>query len=105
MRPTKTKKTKTSKNPETQNPEAATPAENQAPEASGKPEKAGKGSREGVRIVSVAFPSKVARQLRLLASVEGVSIASIVVGSVSRTISKRLPAALEAIAKADAEGG
>jgi hypothetical protein len=31
----------------------------------------------------------------LLASVEGVSIASIVVASVTRTVNKRLPAALE----------
>ena len=47
------------------------------------------------------FPSKLARQLHLLASVEGVSIASIVTGAVGRAVAKRLPNALAGIARAD----
>jgi hypothetical protein len=51
----------------------------------------------------VNFPARTVRQLKLLASVEGVSIASIVVSSVTKTVAKRLPAALESIAKTDVE--
>ena len=101
MTPPKTPATPAHSNPKPADApaaQAATPV--QAPQtastpAAGKPEK-GDADR---RIVSVGFPSKLARQLKLLSSVSGESIASIVVASVTRTIAKRLPGALEAIAK------
>ena len=103
MRSTKTTKTKTPAKPETQNREADTPTAIQPPDTSGKPARSGKGSREGVRIVSTAFPSRIARQLRLLSSITGEPMASIVVSAVSRVIAKRLPDALAEISNADAD--
>ena len=94
------RKPKNPRNTKPQSPEAATLGENQEAEAGGKAGRPVK-SREGVRIVSLGFPSKLARQLHLLASVEGVSIASIVTGAVGRAVAKRLPNALAEIAKAD----
>jgi hypothetical protein len=58
---------------------------------------------EGTKVLSVAFPRKTVRQLKLLSSIEGVSIASIVVSSVTRSVGKRLPGALETL-KNDLEG-
>lgn len=101
MSTTKTRKRKNPRNTEPQNPEVATPGANQEPEASGKAATSGKGSRENVRIVSVAFPSRTARQLRLLSSVTGEPMASIVVGAVTRVIEKKLPDALAEITKTD----
>ncbi len=101
----KTKKRSTPKTPETQNPEAATPAENQEPEAS-KPAKSSKTTtRPGMRILSVAIPERLARQVRLLCSVEGTSAQAIVETALSRAVAKRLPAALEAISKTDVDDG
>jgi hypothetical protein len=104
MSTTKTRKTKTP-NPDTAKPDSPVPA-GQEPEGSGKPVKVGKieNSRPGVRIVSVGFPSKIARQLKLLSSVSGESIASIVVGAVSRVVAKRLPDVLAEIAKIEENG-
>lgn len=103
MRSTKTPKTKTPTKPETQGPDATSPAENQPPVAGGKAAKSGKSSRDGLRIVSTAFPSRIARKLRLLSSISGEPMASIVVSAVSRVIAKRLPDALAEISKADAD--
>jgi hypothetical protein len=68
-----------------------------------KDNKSSKKSDDKRRMISVAFPSKTVRQLKLLANVEGTSIASIVIASVTKTVAKRLPAALEAL-KSDLEG-
>lgn len=105
MSTTRPSKSKRAKSREPHSPDAATPGESQEPDAGGKPAKSGKGSREGVRIVSVAFPSKTARQLKLLSSVSGEPLASIVVAAVTRVISKRLPDALAEIAQTDSEEG
>ena len=102
MSTAKTRKTKTP-SPDTQNAEAAPPAASQEPEASAKPAKSEKGSRPGVRVVSVGFPSRTARQLKLISSISGESIASIVISAVTRVIAKRLPDALAEIAKADSD--
>jgi len=58
---------------------------------------------EATKVLSVAFPAKAVRALKLLASAQGVSIASIVVASVTRTVNKQLGAALESL-KSDLEG-
>jgi len=58
---------------------------------------------ESKKVLSVAFPAKAVRALKLLASAQGVSIASIVVASVTRTVNKQLGAALESL-KSDLEG-
>ncbi len=105
MSTTKASKPKRAKNSETQNPDTTTPAESQQPEVGGKPLKTATHSRAGMRIVSVAFPVKTARQLRLLSSVSGEPMASIVVSAVTRVIAKRLPDALADIAKADLGDG
>lgn len=73
-------------------PETATPKDTK----SGKKE-------DARRVISVAFPARTVKQLKLLANVEGVSIASIVIASVSKTVAKRLPGAIEAL-KSDVEG-
>ncbi len=105
MSATKTKKSKTPASRDPQNPEAATSPESPPTEAGSKPAKPGKATtRPGVRIVSVGFPSKVARQLKLLSSISGESIASIVVGAVSRVVAKRLPEALAELAKVEESG-
>jgi len=109
----------------TNNTKSQKPTDNSTPEASKPVEAAGKPAdpktaapttesttpkdsksakkAETKKVLSVSFPGKTVRQLKLLASVEGVSLASIVVASVTRTVSKRLPAALEAL-KGDLEG-
>jgi len=55
-------------------------------------------------VISVVFPNtKTVRALKLLANLEGVSIASIVIAAVTKAVNKRLPAALETL-KSDLEG-
>jgi hypothetical protein len=102
MSTTKIRKTRAVKNPDNSNTDTATSAE---PTADAGQEAATKSSKsdQARRVVSVNFPARTVRQLKLLASVEGVSIASIVVSSVTKTVAKRLPAALESIAKTDVE--
>ena len=104
MSAAKTKKPKTSTNPEAQGPNAAAPADNQEPEASGKPAKSGKTTtRPGMKILSVAIPDKLARQVRLLCTVEGTSAQALVESALRRAVAKRLSTALESISKADAD--
>ena len=105
MSPTKTRKTKTTKNPDAPTTEATTPAE--TPQDGGKQVETKPVKGDQVRkILSVNFPARTLRQLKLpmLASVDGVSIASIVVAAVTKTVAKRLPNALAEIAKADVDG-
>jgi hypothetical protein len=103
MTPTKPNKSENPKTPEPQTAAAPAPAANQQAEGSGKTEKSGKpSSRDGKRILSVGIPDKLARQLKLLCNVEGVSASSIVIAAVQRAVNKRLGAALESI-KPDVE--
>lgn len=104
MSTSKSNKSKRAKLEDTQNHETATVSGNEAPEAAGSPTRSAKRGREGVRIVSVACPAKLARQLKLLSSVTGEPISAIVISAVGRVVSKRLPDALAEIAKADANG-
>ena len=55
------------------------------------------GNAEDRKVLSVVIPGRTLRALKLLASVEGVTIASIVVGSLTETVSTRLPAALASL--------
>jgi hypothetical protein len=103
MSPTKPNKPENPRNPETKTPDAAAPAESPQATAASKPPKANKGGREGKRILSVAIPDKLARQLKLLCNVEGTTAASVVIHAVQRAVDKRLGAALDAI-KPDVEG-
>lgn len=104
MTPSKTDNAKTSKTTETPKPVTPAPAASQQAEATGKTEKPSKtAGRDGKRVLSVAIPDKLARQLKLLCNVEGVSASSIVIAAVQRAVNKRLGAALEAI-KPDVEG-
>lgn len=104
MSAAKTKKTKTPNNPETQAPDAVSAAEHPQAEASGKPAKSGKATtRPGMRILSVAIPEKLARQVRLLCSVEGTSAQSLVEAALKRAVAKRLPNALAELAKTDGD--
>jgi hypothetical protein len=104
MTPPKPTKPENPKTPETQDAGVtATPANPQA-EAASKADKSGKSSsRDGKRILSVAMPDKLARQLKLLCNVEGTTASAVVIAAVQRAINKRLGAALEAI-KPDTEG-
>ena len=102
MSTSKTKKTKAPKNTATQNPDAVSVADNQEPEAGGKPAKSGTATtRPGMKILSVAIPERLARQVRLLCSVEGTSAQAIVETALRRAVAKCLPEALAEIAKAD----
>lgn len=101
MSTTKTRKTKSPKNPDTTTPEATTPAETSTEQATAKASKAT--TRPGMRILSVAIPEKLGRQVRLLCSVEGTSAQAIVEAALRRAVAKRLPAALEAISKTDSD--
>jgi hypothetical protein len=103
MSSTKTKTRKTPKKLETQSPEGATPAETSPEQDSAKTGKST--TRPGMRILSVAIPEKLARQVRLLCSVEGTSAQAIVEAALRRAVAKRLPAALADIAKTDADDG
>ena len=104
MTPTKPNKSENPKTSEPQIPEATAPAASPQAEATAKVEKPGKSSsRDGKRILSVGIPDKLARQLKLLCNVEGVSASSIVIAAVQRAVNKRLGAALESI-KPDVEG-
>jgi len=104
MIPSKTENSKTTKAPETPNAQPPAPATSPQVQAGTKTEKTSKAAgREGKRILSVAIPDKLARQLKLLCNVEGVSASSIVIAAVQRAVNKRLGAALEAI-KPDVEG-
>jgi hypothetical protein len=76
------------------------PADPSADATTPKDGKSSKKPDDKRRVISIAFPSKIVRQLKLLSSVEGTSIASIVIASVTRTLHKRLPSAIEAL-KAD----
>jgi hypothetical protein len=102
MSPTKPNKSETPKTPETKVPVAPAPAESPQTAATGKAGKPSKGGREGKRILSVAIPDKLARQLKLLCNVEGTTAAAIVIHAVQRAVDKRLGAALESI-KSDVE--
>ncbi len=102
MSAAKTKRTKPPSDPNSPNPDAATPGE--AQEASVKPARSDKTTtRPGMKILSVAIPERLARQVRLLCSVEGASAQTIVETALRRAVAKRLPAALEAISKADVD--
>ena len=107
MTPIKSDNAKPAKTPDNQKPEApapAGPAASPQPEATSKTENTSKtAGRDGKRILSVAIPAKLARQLKLLCNVEGVSASSIVIAAVQRAVNKRLGAALESI-KPDVEG-
>jgi hypothetical protein len=104
MNPPKPTKPETPKTPETQKPETPVLAQSPQVETSTKTEKPSKAAgREGKRILSVAIPDKLARQLKLLCNVEGVSASSIVIAAVQRAVNKRLGAALDSI-KPDVEG-
>jgi len=97
MNATKIEPTKSPKNPELAT--APTPVSAIAPQpaANGTPAKPAQSGREGKRILSVAIPDKLARQLKLLCSVEGTTAAAIVIAAVQRAVDKRLGPALEAI--------
>ena len=102
MSSTKTKKRRTAKNPESQNAETATPVE--TPQDAGKPEEAKPNkAREGKRILSVAIPDRLFRQLRLLCATSGVPAQRIVESALRRAVHKQLGAALAEI-KSDVEG-
>lgn len=103
-KPNKPEKSENLKIPESKNAEPAVTPESTAVETSSKAEKSGKSSsRDGKRILSVAIPDKLARQLKLLCNVEGTTASAIVNSAVQRAVDKRLGAALEAI-KSDVEG-
>jgi hypothetical protein len=104
MTPPKPTKPESPKTPEP--PKAVTPAlaATPQPEASSKTEKTSKAAgRDGKRILSVAIPDKLARQLKLLCNVEGTTASAVVISAVQRAVNKRLGAALDAI-KPDVEG-
>lgn len=103
MTPPKPSKPEPPKTPETHAAApAATPANPQA-ESTSKADKSGKSNRDGKRILSVAIPDKLARQLKLLCNVEGTTASAVVISAVQRAVNKRLGAALESI-KPDVEG-
>lgn len=100
---TKPTKPEAPKSPETKAPEAPAPTGSPQVSTASKAEKPNGGGREGKRILSVAIPDKLARQLKLLCNVEGTTAASIVIAAVQSAVNKRLSAALESI-KPDVEG-
>ncbi len=101
MRTSKNRKSKAPKNPEPQSPETTTHVETPVESAT---TKAGKATtRPGKRILSVAIPEKLARQVRLLCNVEGTSAQQLVESALKRAVAKRLPDALAAISKTDAD--
>jgi hypothetical protein len=104
MTPPKINKPENPKISESKNAEPAAAPESPLVEASSKTEKSGRSSsRDGKRILSVAIPDKLARQLKLLCNVEGTTASAVVISAVQRAVNKRLGAALEAI-KPDTEG-
>jgi hypothetical protein len=104
MSTTKTKKSRSTKNHEIEITDAPTPAENQQADAGGRPAKSSKTTtRPGMKILSVALPEKLARQVRLLCSVEGTSAQAIVEAALRRAVAKRLPGALAELAKTDGD--
>ena len=109
MTPTKPEPPKSPKSNETKNSEPVTPAASPAPEAAtkseatAKPEKSGTKSREGRRVLSVSIPERLARQVRLLCNVTGVSAQELVEAALRRAVNKQLAGALESI-KSDVEG-
>lgn len=104
MTPPKPNKPETPKTPETQAAGPAAPPASLQAEAVSKADKSGKSSsRDGKRILSVAIPDKLARQLKLLCNVEGTTASAVVISAVQRAVNKRLGAALESI-KPDVEG-
>jgi len=105
MNATKIEPTKSPKNPEPATVPAPVSAVAQQPAANGTPAKPAHSGREGKRILSVAIPDKLARQLKLLCSVEGTTAAAIVITAVQRAVDKRLGPALESIkSDVDSEG-
>ena len=54
-------------------------------------------SRDGKRIVSVALPEKLAKQLRLLCATTGQTAQHVIESALKRAISKQLGAAIEAL--------
>lgn len=103
-KPNKPEKSENPKTPETKVAEAPATPESPLVETSSKSEKSGKSSsRDGKRILSVAIPDKLARQLKLLCNVEGTTASAVVISAVQRAVNKRLGAALESI-KPDVEG-
>ena len=115
MTPTKPETPKNPKSPETKTTDAAAPTASPAPEASNKSEASAKSgtatnksdktskAREGRRVLSVSIPEKLARQVRLLCSVTGVSAQELVESALKRAVAKQLGAALDAI-RPDTEG-
>ncbi len=120
MSPTKTNKPESPKNPETSNPTSATPPATPTPEAStktndyappespaakgnGKPGKSKTPVREGTRIISVAIPERLARQVKLLCGVTGQTAQALVESALQRAVNKQLASALDSI-RPDVEG-
>ncbi len=96
MNAPKVEPTKSPKNPEP----ATTPAPlvAVAPQTPATPPaKPATKNRDGKRVLSVAIPDRLARQLKLLCSVEGTTAAAIVIAAVQRAVDKRLASALDAI--------
>jgi hypothetical protein len=67
------------------------------PAANAATTKPAQSSRDGKRILSVAIPDKLARQLKLLCNAEGTTAAAIVVAAVQRAVDKRLASAIESL--------
>ena len=109
MTPTKPETPKNPKHPETKTTDAAAPVVAPAAEAStkteanAKPDKSNTKAREGRRVLSVSIPEKLARQVRLLCNVTGVSAQELVEAALKRAVAKQLAGALESI-KSDVEG-
>jgi hypothetical protein len=64
--------------------------------ANGKPGKP-KNTAEGTRIISVAIPERLARQVKLLCSVTGTTAQALVQSALQKAVNKQLASALESI--------
>lgn len=107
--PTTTKTTETAKNPEPTKTTApvkepiATTTKNPEPTATPEPSVAASAKKRaktediGKRTLTVTLEPRLYKQVRLLASVEGVTITKIFVDSVSRSVPARLKIALVSI--------
>jgi hypothetical protein len=97
MNATKIEPTKSTKNPEPATTPAPVSAVAPQPAANTVAPKPAQSSRDGKRILSVAIPDKLARQLKLLCNAEGTTAAAIVVTAVQRAVDKRLVSAIESL--------
>jgi hypothetical protein len=86
-------------------PKTAAPSTEPSTSKDSKPKttKSSNDSRDGKRIVSVALPEKLAKQLRLLCATTGQTAQSVIESALKRAINKQLGAAIEAL-KADLDG-